>query len=74
MPDAIALTAQVIGWLALVRHEFRSSPRLALTLDQARQRWQLDSATTRLLLDIYVDVGLLRRTPNGAYTRLAPVS
>lgn len=70
MADDAALTATMIGWLALVRHEFRSSPRLALTLDQAQQRWQVDSATTRLILDIYVDVGMLRRAPNGTYTRL----
>ncbi|MEZ5287930.1 MAG: hypothetical protein R2712_24660 [Vicinamibacterales bacterium] len=49
--------------------EFRESPGLRLTLEQAQRLWNLDPVRCEALLSSLVDVRFLTRTPSGAYVR-----
>lgn len=58
-----------VDWLGLIRSEYLEMPGLHLTLDQARQLWRLDAATSSAVLDALVKAKFLRRTDRGAYLR-----
>jgi len=49
-----------------------TEPRAAgvlLTEEQAQRLWQLERDACRILLNVLVDSGFLRRTPRGGYVR-----
>jgi hypothetical protein len=58
-------------WLQVIRGEFSEDPELAVTAEQARQRWPLPPTSLVAILDAFVDVRFLRRLPDGAYARRA---
>jgi hypothetical protein len=57
-------------WLRLMRGEYLESPGLHLTTKQAERLWGLDTSTCEALLAALVDAHFLRRTKDGAYTRI----
>jgi hypothetical protein len=57
------------GLLDQIREEFLEMPGLRLTCSQACRLWGLPDARCGGMLDALVDVGFLRRTPDGAYVR-----
>jgi hypothetical protein len=56
-------------WLQVIRGEFSEHPELAVTTEQAHERWPLPPANLIAILDAFVDVRFLRRLPDGAYAR-----
>ncbi len=59
-------------WLQLIRGEFQEVPDLRVTLDQAAVLWNLEPRDLELILDTFVDVGFLRRSPDGSYFQPPP--
>lgn len=60
-------SARVTDWLQVIRGEFEEFPDLRVTLEQARRRWTIDGDTLQLLLDAFVNSGLLARSSQGVY-------
>jgi hypothetical protein len=58
-----------VDWPRLIRAEYRESPGLHLTAQQARRLWNLDPQTCDALLANLVNTRFLRRTETGAYAR-----
>ena len=56
--------------LRRVRGEFLEMPGLRLTEAQAGRLWNLDPASSRVLLTALVDANFLFRTRDGAFMRL----
>lgn len=61
-------------YLRMIRGEFREIRDLRVTLRQAGTRWDLGHRDTELILETFVDVGFLRRTPDGSYFHPQPQS
>lgn len=59
-------------WLQLIRGEFQEVPDLRVTLEQAAVLWNLEPRDLEVLLETFVDVGFLRRSPDGSYFRPQP--
>ncbi len=59
-------------WLQLIRGEFQEVPDLRVTLEQAAVLWKLEPRDLELILDTFVDVGFLRRSPAGSYFQPQP--
>lgn len=57
--------------LARVRGEYREMPGLRLTFAQASRLWQMDAATTELVMHTLLEQNVLARTRDGAFI-LAP--
>jgi hypothetical protein len=55
--------------LQRIRAEFLEMPGLRLTREQARRLFALQERTCEDLLDVLVDTGFLKRTPDGLYGR-----
>ena len=63
---------RIEDWLQVIRGEFHETPDLRVTLDQAETRWDLDHRNAELILETFVDVGFLRRSPDGSYFHPQP--
>jgi hypothetical protein len=50
--------------------EYRETPGLKLTPEQASRFWHLDPAASARLLDSMVEAGVLRRAKDGGYVLL----
>ena len=60
----------IVNWLQIIRGEFIEIPGLQLTDRQIQRLWGLDTLTAEAILAALVDARFLRRTRNGAYTRM----
>jgi hypothetical protein len=49
--------------------DFREMPGLMLSVSQARRLWNLDESVCQGILDVLVDLQLLRRNARGLYLR-----
>ena len=65
---------QLIGdaLLTRMRGEYREMPGLKLTARQARRLWGLDAPVCDTLLHELVEMGFLRRSPDGSFVRADP--
>lgn len=61
----------LVDRLQHIRAEFDETPGLRVSLAEAAERWALDAASLEVILDRFVDVGLLERSSDGAYVRRA---
>ncbi len=59
-------------WLQLIRSEFSDASDLRVTLRQAEDHWHLDRTELEIILETFVEVGFLRRSVDGAYSRRLP--
>lgn len=64
-----ALTSRIIEWMFVIRGEFEEAPHLRVTIEEASQLWPVDTDSLTAILDVFVDVGFLHRSPDGAYGR-----
>jgi hypothetical protein len=64
-------SGRLSDWLQVIRFEFSEHPDLAVTAEQARERWPLPPSRLTAILDAFVDVRFLRRLPDGAYAKRA---
>jgi DNA-binding IclR family transcriptional regulator len=62
-------TGRIVDWLQVIRGEFDEAPDLRVTVEQAVELWNVDVSTVRTILETFVDVGFLRRSPDGVYSR-----
>ena len=60
---------RLVDWLQLIRAEFEEPFGLQVTADEALERWPLDRGRLLGLLDALVQVGYLRRSPDGVFFR-----
>lgn len=66
-------TCQEIGDFVLqIEMPFLEHPGLMLTLQQARRYFDLDTAVCKAILEALTEARVLRKTPDGAYTRYLP--
>jgi hypothetical protein len=56
--------------LARIRGEYLEMPGLRLSPAQASRLWGLDAARCEALLTALVDLGFLRRMPDGTFARV----
>jgi hypothetical protein len=54
---------------AHIRAEYLDMPGLKLTERQAQRLFHVDSAECAAALDVLVDIGFLRRSPDGLFVR-----
>jgi DNA-binding IclR family transcriptional regulator len=59
-------------WLQRIRSEFQEVPARRVTLGQAKVLWNLEPRKLELILETFVDVGFLRRSPDGSYFHPQP--
>lgn len=60
---------RVVDWLQRIRSDFDTTPDRRLTFDEAETLWDVEPDLLRVMLDALVDVGFLRRSPDGTYRR-----
>ena len=70
--ESTAPPGRLDAWLRLIRSEFSDAPGLRVTLHQAADLWDLDHWELQVILETFVDVGFLRRSIDGAYSRRWP--
>ena len=72
MTESTASPRRLGEWLRLIRSEFHDEPDMRLTLQQAADHWDVDQPVLEIILETFVDVGFLRRSIDGAYSRRWP--
>jgi len=60
-------TRRIEHALRCIRGEYRETPGLMLTVQQAQELWSLDATVCKLALDALVDSRFLRQMPDGRY-------
>jgi hypothetical protein len=64
---------RVRDWVQIIRQQFRDTPHLCVTAEQASRLWGLETAEIEAVLSAFVDAHLLNRNRGGAYElRLDP--
>ncbi len=62
-------TGRLVDLLQVIRGEFEATPDLRVTIEQAREIWNVDVTSLDVILQAFVDVGFLRRSAEGVYFR-----
>ena len=70
--EATATPVRLEEGLWLIRSTFRKVPDLRVTLTEAADLWALDQMKLEIILETFVEVGFLCRSPDGAYARRLP--
>jgi hypothetical protein len=60
---------RLVDWLPVIHGEFEERSDLRLTVEQASERWGVDATRLEAIMDTFVDVGYLGRSPDGVYSR-----